>query len=492
MEIVNKRRFNPSKTVGGTDWKQILVDNVNQTIEPDHGDGRVYDWRFNIPHLMYGIALRLKQIALIDPNWRTNRDHDDELLKYADTLAKNYIEIVEGVRCGFTAFRVLINSFLNIACADIHTGVSVDIETEALSSSELQDRLRDVPAIQEQLVHQVVLQIPLFELRTMLDFLNSYLVHRPDLTADLRRIPLNNIQNLCLDLRGGDIASFTPAFLMPCSGKATQMWVYDRANGQIRNLGANRCLDVTSGSPMSDTSVQIADCVEMTDPKTGEVIVATSGQKWTYDPIFNTLQSALGTILSPVTSLGRVIPNTPIRMAWPVRCPANEPRCQEPYVVAISNVDSATGQQWQAARTFAFTDQQRWHADMPINDLVLFFPANFETIRNTEQCPAGFVGKFQFDGDLIANAGSNQDFSDIVLKVNTLTNGNLLLDTDQGPGGVGATVTYPSEPKLLYGHSIPNRFVLCLRTLDRFEFTVDVYGGRMPDSRCAASVEVCP
>jgi hypothetical protein len=49
-----KRWYNESATDGGTDWKKAIAD------RPDHSDNTVYDWRFNVPHLLYVIGLRIK------------------------------------------------------------------------------------------------------------------------------------------------------------------------------------------------------------------------------------------------------------------------------------------------------------------------------------------------------------------------------------------------------------------------------------------------
>jgi len=116
-----------------------------------------------------------------------------------------------------------------------------------------------------------------------------------------------------------------------------------------------------------------------------------------------------------------------------------------------------------------------------INDLVSFEPLNstFQTTTNTSGCPAGFVGKFNFDARLSNN--SSPSLSKLVVKVATLTNGNLLENADGGPGGVAATLTILKTGNLSDGVLSPGEFVdvpfsICLKDENPFSFFVDVLG----------------
>jgi hypothetical protein len=211
-----KRRYDPRRTDGGTFWKDILVlknpefwilpldtlDPVIPLAGPDHSDGRVYDWRSNLPFLMHAISLRLTARTLIDPEWSTKHDVEIErqITEYVKTLNDNIEMMLEGVRCGWIEGTSFL---LSIACADIYTGISVDYFYENTNSvEEAKRRIAGLPALEEQFVHQVLLQMPIFEMRSMRDSLNSYLVHAPDLTASLQRISLEHSQNLCLEVQG--------------------------------------------------------------------------------------------------------------------------------------------------------------------------------------------------------------------------------------------------------------------------------------------------
>ena len=140
--------------------------------------------------------------------------------------------ILDGVRCDYhLSFFVgetkiidgkTVNTFwevsTEIACADIYTGVSsvqilpqlVDRNTHAFAEPRGQggrcnpfvetficDIRIDDEAFEEKvfdtmesLYRSVLLQLPIYELRSMIDTLHLYLSHAPDLTATLQRIPV--------------------------------------------------------------------------------------------------------------------------------------------------------------------------------------------------------------------------------------------------------------------------------------------------------------
>jgi hypothetical protein len=117
-----------------------------------------------------------------------------------------------------------------------------------------------------------------------------------------------------------------------------------------------------------------------------------------------------------------------------------------------------------------------------VNNLVLFEPliSTFNTTSNISACPGGFVGKFSFDARLTAKITSPALY-DLIAKVTTLTNGNLLQNADDGPAGVGATLTVPrvgafSDGLLRPGEFVDIAFVLCLTAIEPFDFFVNVLG----------------
>jgi hypothetical protein len=81
-----------------------------------------------------------------------------------------------------------------------------------------------------------------------------------------------------------------------------------------------------------------------------------------------------------------------------------------------------------------------------VNDLVTFtpLPSTFQTTTDPAGCPTGFAGKFSFIARLTAKA-SSPALTDLRVQVQTLTNGNLLLNADGGPGGEGALLTIPQK-----------------------------------------------
>ncbi len=95
----------------------------------------------------------------------------------------------------------------------------------------------------------------------------------------------------------------------------------------------------------------------------------------------------------------------------------------------------------------------------------------------------GFVGKFNFTATLAAKSGS-PTLSNLVVRVAELSNGNLLQNADNGAGGLGALLTIPTgldteyrDGMLSYPENIRSiPFRICLKSLTRFEFKVDVFG----------------
>jgi glucose/arabinose dehydrogenase len=117
-----------------------------------------------------------------------------------------------------------------------------------------------------------------------------------------------------------------------------------------------------------------------------------------------------------------------------------------------------------------------------VNNLVSFVPlgGTFQATSNTTGCPSGFVGKFSFNARL-TDKNSSPPLFDLMAKVTTLTNGNLLQNADGGPAGVGATLTVPevgsfSDGVLSPGESVDVPFIICLKNTNQFTFFVDVLG----------------
>ncbi len=116
-----------------------------------------------------------------------------------------------------------------------------------------------------------------------------------------------------------------------------------------------------------------------------------------------------------------------------------------------------------------------------VNGVISFEPikSTFKTTSNATGCPAGFVGKFSFSARLTSI--SDISLFDLIVVVQTLTNGNLLQNADGGPAGVGAILTVPeiggfSDGLLSPEDFVDVPFVICLKNRNRFSLFVDVFG----------------
>ena len=125
---------------------------------------------------------------------------------------------------------------------------------------------------------------------------------------------------------------------------------------------------------------------------------------------------------------------------------------------------------------------QKFAPPEKVNDLVSFIAnsSTYEFTSDTSGCPAGFAGKFSFQTMLIGKSTS-PSLTGLILEVATLTNGNLLLNTDGGPGGAGSWMTVPkymgnADGTLGPGEFIVIPFSLCLKQRKSFSFFVDVLG----------------
>jgi hypothetical protein len=71
----------------------------------------------------------------------------------------------------------------------------------------------------------------------------------------------------CLDVRDRGTANGTAVQIWTCTGATNQQWIF-QANGQLRNVGSNRCLDVPiEGNNRDQTLLQIWDCSQGPTPQ---------------------------------------------------------------------------------------------------------------------------------------------------------------------------------------------------------------------------------
>ena len=103
--------------------------------------------------------------------------------------------------------------------------------------------------------------------------------------------------------------------------------------------------------------------------------------------------------------------------------------------------------------------------------------ASMRTSSNIDGCPQGFTGTFNFEARL-SNTG-RVSLDAVVARVAQLSNGNLLLNADAGPSGVGGRLTIPrigayADGVLSPAESLDVSFSLCLQDTQPFDFFVDV------------------
>ncbi|MGH8613428.1 MAG: RICIN domain-containing protein [Gammaproteobacteria bacterium] len=252
----------------------------------------VYDWRVGVPALMHLISLRLIVMTAINPNFRDESRFVKDLTDYRLWLKAQYDKMIDGVRCNFrevySSVRAPDHIWGTMGCADIYTGLEATGGFRPAPAT----RQETINRLTAQLSGEVLRQMPLFEMRSMLDVLYLYANGGPDLTQDFKQIYVAAAPNLCLDVQWGNPTPGTPVWLWGCDGDHAQRWVYkrhsaddERQSGTIRNPVYDKCLDVQWGNPAPGTPVQIWDC-------NGGL-----AQKWTWDPETQVLQNALGTVL---------------------------------------------------------------------------------------------------------------------------------------------------------------------------------------------------
>jgi YVTN family beta-propeller protein len=116
-----------------------------------------------------------------------------------------------------------------------------------------------------------------------------------------------------------------------------------------------------------------------------------------------------------------------------------------------------------------------------VNDLVAFepLPSTYRFTTDITGCPTGFVGTFSFEA-MLTNISASA-LSNLLVEVTTLTDGNLLLNADEGPGGVGSHLTVPrldgfTDGVLSAEEFVDVPFAICVREHSPFSFFVDVVG----------------
>jgi hypothetical protein len=290
-----KRLYDECANDGGTNWKHAITPPAPK----DEGNNKktsAYEWRYMVPYVLNAIPLRLRVIEAVNPSWRLDGSFDSELTWHAEGLDDHLVKMTSGVQCGSARADNTVYPgdppplHINIACADVNTGLSVATTATAPISP---DQLKHT---QQVFKSQVIEEMPLFEMRSVEDTLHFYVSHAPDLTETWQRIPVAAAPKLCLAVQGSSAKSGTPVVLGSCQpGTAGNRWVYDREKGQISNPALNTCLTVQTwypnhavpayGQPIAGTPVLSATCD------------GSHSQQWTYDPDTQVLSNRFGTVL---------------------------------------------------------------------------------------------------------------------------------------------------------------------------------------------------
>jgi hypothetical protein len=150
-------------------------------------------------------------------------------------------------------------------------------------------------------------------------------------------------------------------------------------------------------------------------------------------------------------------------------------------LVQFSALAQSGGSVSFAAASFHFHES----AIRVLNDVVSLttIGSSFRTTVNTLDrglCPDGFAGRLFFDANL-TNTGQ-VPLTDLIIRVNELSNGNILENADYVRDGIGAELVVfkglddPNLAVLGPEESVLVRFSICLLDYDRFTFFVDVLG----------------
>jgi hypothetical protein len=303
------RKFAVSNPYPGAQWPTYIHD------RPAVQDGLVFDWRLGTTELVHLITARIAIMALTRPNFRGSGESMNELTQYRAALQGLYDQIFSGIKCGFHRADELM-----VVCADIHSGFSGSntVYEPRCGSSYSAGLCNDRIAAETKIAFRaVMMRLPLFELRALIDSISTLLTLDPDLTGSASGAGVGGIriqgsgQSSCLgEFQGFTIDDWSNpynttvdetrwyAFMQECNGSNDQRWSYDRLSGRITN-SAGACLR-SAFNPGS--AVTVESCSD------------SPGERWTYDPESGTIENAYHTVLAA--------PPTP----WLSMVPVNEER----------------------------------------------------------------------------------------------------------------------------------------------------------------------
>ena len=307
---------------GGYNGGNVQLGNWKQLIPPAPIDAmnEVFDWRLGAPALLRAIALRMTIMGAINPNFARDPSYRPELQAMHDGLAQMYQTMLGGIQCAWADYgygpgvgsKPPTVSACQIVCADIYTGISsltAITPSGANGSYNNSDGTCEAHVNTEafadavnQTNYNVRSKIPLFEMQSMVDLLETMLRGAPDLTQKYHRITPQSQQNLCVGTVGASGNWGTNLQLTACNpADPSQYWDYNRTTGQISNPNLNVCIDEGGGFSYG-TDIGVGQCATPhappDDPAAPPSQIDNLAQKWTFDPSSGQLRNGFGVAMA--------------------------------------------------------------------------------------------------------------------------------------------------------------------------------------------------
>jgi hypothetical protein len=253
-------------------WKNTITNNHPDVID----NSQVFDWRMALPGFVRLLGARLAIIGTMDQNFTTSGQWTPELGDgtssfpgYRGVLTARLQQMIAGVRCDYkdrlkalgnpqTRSTSVAYDHTDVACADVNTGLNVittyvrpdnNCGTQVWAPFLLQclnnlPSTANMPSLEDGVRRQVLHQMPVFEMQSLIDALYLYTHPATDLTAGAGRIPLAANPGLCVDVPGANPAAGTQVQIYSCNAGTPQQFSYDREAATITNTALGNCLQV--------------------------------------------------------------------------------------------------------------------------------------------------------------------------------------------------------------------------------------------------------
>jgi hypothetical protein len=309
--------------------------------EPDHPNGQQYDWRLGVPVLMKLITMRLIVASAFDPVWMKNGLFRDEILRFRASLLSHYQKMVSGVRCGEEPPHGGSN-FGEFVCVDVHSGMKAYAGWPGIADPPRNGPDNNLTRMEVAKL-AVLRQMPLFEMRSMIDALYTlangnaifptwggnfasmcknlsehftdpatidlYQTHYCNRIAEVGQgvdagpIYAFDGSTYCLDVKWNGSEEGTPLWVYECANpyydvNPAQLFSYSRDSSELKHVASGLCVDVQNGSIERGAPAQLWSCN------------GSDAQRWTFDPENGVLQNALNTVLD--VQWGNAANETPV------------------------------------------------------------------------------------------------------------------------------------------------------------------------------------